>query len=229
MENIFSKLTQREKQIALHLLAKEGIEVLVKVHLGRFLKVKPLAVYLSDMLSIRMTPNDLKMLQSSNKRNPEGVLLFQVKNQRYLLETRFLFRKNGIFLDFSNKLYLLQRRKFARIPIPRQFAQTASLIERGGQRKDIPCMINNISAGGLNVQVDSGLKIKSLEKIRIEFQILNSPYIRISGEIRHIRRGSENDQVGISFESMPKSLEDRLLLTIMDVQLKILYPKKKTG
>lgn len=227
MENIFTKLTQREKQVALQVLVKDGIELLVKTISGRYIKVKPHALFMSDLLAVNISPSDLSALQNEDYRNPPGVLIFQVKNHRYLLETRFHLRKNGVFLDFSERLYQLQRRKASRLQIPNAFTQTCRIIERNGRRTDLPCHINNISAGGLNLEMDSTYKIQSGESLRFEFQILDTSVLRLGGEVRYVRAGQPSSSFGFAFEPLPKTLENKLLLTIMDIQLKVLYPNKK--
>lgn len=151
---------------------------------------------------------------------PQKVLLnFSFKTERYFMQTEIYFESGWIVVPISGDLFQLQRRANARFVMPAEYGATYILSSHEGKKYFVDCLIKDISAGGLKLEVPpTHPEFKVGEILKGTLRLGTRRPMDFDVEVRFAQKTPTGHVVGVQFLNIDHIMENRLLSLMMDLQ-----------
>ncbi len=221
-KQIFKKVNLSEKKALFRLIPQEKSVLLIKGAEDHIFKMIPYEVRDDKILVVNYPSNEPVRMQNS-----QGVIInFEISEDRYFFNTNVIIAENQMLIDLVPDLFVLQRRKTARIDIPEKYPHQIRILEYLGKGVFIEGVALDFSSGGCRVSIPKAEPVfKENQEIQVSLQFSYRKSIILRGLIKHkftLANDAGNPQVfGIQFIQLDSFLEGKMLMMFMDVQREI--------
>jgi hypothetical protein len=228
-QNIFKKVPLSEKKFLFREIAHDKLQISCKGEDENFFNLIAIQTEKDEDLMCHHTANSKEY-----EKNQSVMVNFQFKNERYFFRTDLSFSTGWAVLKIDCDLFQLQRRANARVDLPSKYDSAFSLHHHNGQKYFLDGRILDVSAGGLKIDLVSDIPAMKIgDKIRGTMRLGIRRAMEFDMEVRFAQRREVNGQgvqtAGLQFLNIDKTMENRLLSLMMDLQREIFlkYPPKK--
>lgn len=216
-QEIFKKLPQSEKKNVIKEMISDRIYVTVKGDEDDLMSYQAIGVE-NEFTLITAREKDNKRLIS-----PQRVLVSFIRgDDRFFCQTIVQARADHFAFDLSGDMFILQRRKAARVFIPDTYRAEYNLIQMKGRAVYVETRIQDYSSGGLKIacaKAEPKLTVGDIYKGVMHLG--NRRPLELEAEVRHIQNVVENDItfqiVGIRFVNLNPIIENKLITITMDL------------
>lgn len=218
-QTIFKKVALSEKKMLFREVAKEKIQIVVKslesdetFHLIAVQTERDEALLCHHTADSKDLIKDQKVISS-----------FTFHDERYYFHTDLIFQNGWSILKINVDLFQLQRRASARIELPDNYDGIFVLAQHAGKPYFIDCRIKDISAGGLRLELlGDSPALKVGDRMKGTLKLGKRRPIDFEVEVRFAKKINEDGKVvqtgGVQFLNRDHTIENRLLLMMMDLQ-----------
>lgn len=156
----------------------------------------------------------------------KAVVNFPFKNERYYFQSELYFESGWVVLKINRDVFQLQRRANARIEIPKDYGAVFILTQMDGKSFFLDTKVRDFSAGGLKIEIaPGGPEIFEGKVLKGSFRLGIRRPVDLEVEVRHVTKVDREGQIfqiaGVKFLRIDKTMENRLLNFIMDLQQEI--------
>lgn len=218
---IFQKLSKVDKKILFQNLIAEKTEVLAK---GEEEKIFYMIV--REITHPHVVECELVSASDRPRIHQEVMLSIESKTDRYYAMTRLTIDENRYNLDISGDIFILQRRKSARLSLPESMRQNANIIAVDGKVVFVPARVENFGVGGMKLLVP---QLEPAFNVGVNFEIVmqldRKSLLTLKCVVRHSELVHEEDQsaqcIGVQFVEQDHKLIRKMTMMFLDLQREV--------
>lgn len=226
---IFKKVAFSEKKMILRDVANEKIQLTIKGSAQEDM------FYL---IAIQNEKDEVLLCHHTTDSNgiteaQKAVVNFSFKDERYFIQSDLYFESGWVVLKIDEDLFQLQRRANARIDIPESYNAVFILSQHGGKSYFLDCKIRDISAGGIKIELPTGQpELQVGDVLKGSLRLGNRRPMEFDVEARFVQKREQKgltiQVAGVQLLNVNQTLENRLLMLMMDLQRELFlkYPKQ---
>lgn len=224
-QTIFKKISEKEKEEILMFLYRNHSVLLLKAQDEQIHQIKVFEF---------IPPRKLRCVYDPQKAPiAEEVTLYLIYNRlRYFFTSMIKLDGRVIELDVDGSLYQLQRRKYSRYFIPKNYQAVLNIYNHKKQKVFYTCQITDVSAGGCKVVYGNSFPLfLEGDVIQAFLKIGKRSPIDLQGQVKHMIASEEGHQIfGVEFIKTDISFQNRLFTLMVDFQrdLAEIEDKKKS-
>lgn len=149
-----------------------------------------------------------------------AVLNFATGEDRYFFHSSVESFENKVMVPTDVDVYVLQRRKTPRLDIPHEFPAGLNIISHQGRTSLMECKLLDFSSGGCRVHYPNQLPaFKSGDEIKVVVHLSHRRPLELDAVIRHhVIDEAGRQNFGMQFKILTQIMENKLLVTFMDLQ-----------
>jgi alginate biosynthesis protein Alg44 len=220
---IFKKVNLSEKKALFRVLQQDRSVLLIKGEEDHIFHMISTEVRDDKILAVTYPSNEPVRMQKSQN----VIINFEVSEDRYFFNTNVILAENQMLVDLAPDLFVLQRRKTARIEIPEKYPHQVRILEYLGKGTFVEGVALDFSSGGCRVSVPKHDPIfRANQEIQVSLQFSFRKAVILRALIKH-KFPSPPDQpdapqvFGIQFVELNQIMENKMLMMFMDIQREI--------
>lgn len=216
-QTIFKKVALSEKKMLFREIVKERLLVMVKgAERDEVMRLTAVQTEKDEILLCTADSNEMSKDQKVSAN-------FAFRNERYFFQTDISFQSGWTILKINVDLFQLQRRANARIDLPDNYDGVFALTQHCGNSFQLDCRLKDVSAGGFKMELPGDLPaLKVGDQLKGALRLGKRRPMEFEVEVRFAKRfeqdGNVTQIVGAQFLNRGHSIENRLLLLMMDLQ-----------
>lgn len=173
------------------------------------------------VLAVSYPANENVRMQKSQS----VIINFEVNEDRYFFNTNVILEENLMLVDLMPDLFVLQRRKTARIEIPNHYPSQARILEYMGKSVFLEGQVLDFSAGGGRLSIPKTEPVfMANQELQMSLQFSFRKALIVKAVIRHkfpVVNPGDPQVFGIQFLELGPQMENKMLMLFMDIQREI--------
>lgn len=215
--DIFKKIPQSEKRVLVKELVRDK----------EFITVKGVEDYMMNYLAVGVE-NEFILITGADTegktiQTPQKVLVNFTKGEdKYYLQTTIVAKGNFFSFDFAADMYILQRRKAARVEMPKEYKAQFNIVHMRNQAVLFESRVLDYGSGGIKANfpmAQPSFVVGEVYKGVLHLG-LRRP-IELDTEVRHVQvitdAGLTNQILGLKFINLNSIMENKMMTITMDL------------
>ncbi|MCX7978742.1 MAG: PilZ domain-containing protein [Bdellovibrionaceae bacterium] len=218
VQDMFKRVHNSARKELLKTVVEKKIPLLVKGDGDHLYHLVPLEMDGDKLISCAFHPDS-----ETTSFTQQIICNFQNQEDRYFFQTILHVSTPAVYLDVPDEIYMLQRRKSARLDIPPTYIAEYVILQKNTDSCMLAGQLLDYGSGGCKFLYGAQAPIFAVgDKLKGVLQLGQRRPIHVQSVVKHVRRGDKKDQVvGCQFVGLDRIMETKLMTVFMDMQREI--------
>lgn len=221
-ENVFIKISEKEKESLLPLLVLLEQDILFKYPGSPVYHTTVFDINRLGHLIARRTLEDVAYFNSLET----PLISFGIDQERYFARFKLKVLSQSLLFDSGGDLFILKRRKHRRIRLPETYPARALVKEISGRKVFMEAKIVDMSAKGARLILPLQLpRLKAQTRLRVNVSLGARSTVDVTCLIRHHRglmvKQTDHQVFGVEFVDMDRATENKMIKYLSEIETEI--------
>lgn len=223
---MFNKVNAAEKRVIFRSLPQRRTKIMIKYE-EQVAQVFALTTSTEKVLACELIPvkadeepSDV-VVKFEKQEAVQVVIDFKFNEDRYFMQTTANMENDKVQINLDPDLFVLQRRRSARVDIPFSYPHQVRVIEHHGKVVFIEGRIVDFGAGGCRVEVLQMDPLFSVsDQVVLVIRLSHRNPLTLKAQVRHtVGTSSAGNQIfGVQFQGLGPIMENKMMSLLMEVQ-----------